>query len=168
MTTSAILFSVMLNCVAPNAVKLELATVKDNFNQLRQLVDQKVDTKIVTDTIDNFKQEINQNLFDMNKTINNSGSIVYGGGGWIVAGTGVISLIFVGAGLLLVRAFIKRGNMLSLITRAVKVSGQESPETVICIKKHIKVFVSAGYYSDRDRQNLGSFAKKLGHFAEQK
>lgn len=162
------LFCVLPGCVAPEAVKMELATIKDNFSQLKRLIENKADTKIITDVIDNFKQEINQNLFNMNKTLNNSGSIVYGGGGWIVVGTGIIVLIFVGAGLLLIRAFMKRGNMLSMLTRAVKTAGEESPETVRYIKQHLKKCVDEGYYFEQDKCNLGKFAKKVGNFTEQK
>ena len=157
-----ILFS---GCVSPNAVKVELATVRDNLNKLESLVDNKADTKIVVETIDDFRQESNQNLLNINKTINNSGSIKYGGGGWIVVGTSVMALIFVGSGLLLIRAFMKRGNMLSLLTRAVKTSGKD---TVITVKENLKKCIHEGSHCDQDRKNLGDFAKKIGTFAEHK
>lgn len=152
-------------CVSPNAVKMELATVKDNLNKLEQIMDSKADTTVVAKTIESFKQEINQNLLNISKTMNNSGSIKYGGGGWIVAGTGLMALIFLGSGLLLIRAFMKRGNMLSLLTRAVKNSGKD---TVIAVKQNLKRCVYEGYHCDQDRKNLGDFAKKKRTFVEQK
>lgn len=166
-----ILFS---GCVSPNAVKLELATVRDNLNKLESLIDNKANTKIVAGIIDDFRQEINQNLLSINKTMNNSGSIQYGGGGWIVVGTGVIAVIFVGAGLLLVRAFLKRSSMLTLLTRAIRNAGENDPDLVRVVKRHLKKCVidsDSIEETDRleqDRKNLGDFTKKMGTFAEQK
>jgi len=74
-------------------------------------------------------------------------------------------LIFVGAGLLLIRAFMKRGNMLTMLTRAVKNSGKDA---VVTVKGNLKKDVHEGHCCEQDRKNLGNFAKKNGTFAEQK
>jgi hypothetical protein len=104
-------------------------------------------------------------------------TINYSGAGWVVIGTSVMAIIFVGAGLLLIRAFMKRGSMLSLLTRAVKNAGEASPfgdEVVKEIKRHLKMCVHAPDTVpeidrlEKNRKDLGNFAKKMGTFAEQK
>jgi len=79
-----------------------------------------------------------------------------------------MALIFVGAGLLLVRAFMRRGNLLTLLTCAVQKVGKSSPEAVRTVKDQLKREVADGRFAEQDRKNLGNFAKKKGTFAEQK
>ena len=136
-------FVVMPGCMSPEAIKTEIQGIRVDMEQLEK----------VADELSIWKKNVQA------ETIN------YGGAGWVVIGTGVISLIFVGAGLLLVRAFMKRGNMLSLLTRAVKTSGKD---TVITVKENLKKCIHEGSHCDQDRKNLGDFAKKIGTFAEHK
>ncbi len=172
-TTKAIilaLFCVMPSCVQPEAVKTDIQGIRNDMGQLKSLVDQKADNKVVAEQIGQVSNRINQNtqvaeeLSLWRKSIQ-AETINYGGAGWVVVGTGVMALIFIGAGLLLVRAFMKRGNMLSILTRAVKNSGKD---TVVTVKHNLKKCVHEGYHCEQDRKNLGDFAKKKGTFAEQK
>ena len=91
-------------------------------------------------------------------------TINYGGAGYVVLGTGVMALIFVGAGLLLVRAFMRRGNLLTLLTCAVQKVGKSSPLATQEIKNQLKQEVAQGHFKEQDRQNLGAFARKRGTF----
>lgn len=168
----ALLLCVLLGCVAPGAfsAKTEIQGIKNDMRMLEKVVEQKIDNTVVVEQVEQLNNRIEQTtqlvdeLSVWRKSIQ-AETINYGGAGWVVVGTGMIALIFVTAGLLLVRAFMKRGNMLSLLTRAVKNSGTD---TVIAVKQNLKRCVHEGYYLDRDRKNLGSFAKEVGTFAEQK
>jgi len=156
-------------CVSPDAVKTEIQGVRNDMGKLEKVVEQKAEITTIAETIEHFKQEVNQNLLAMSKTINNSGTIKYGGGGWIVVGTSLIAIIFVGAGLLLVRAFMKRGDMLTLLTGTIKNAGKNSPEIAQIIKKQLKIDTSnGGPFTERHRKSLGNFTKKVGTFMEQK
>jgi hypothetical protein len=169
-----IFFCVVLQgCVAPGAIKAEIQGVRNDMGQLEKIVDQKADNSVVAEKIDEVNNNIEQvaqiaeelSLWRTNvkaKTIN------YGGGGWIVLGTGIIVLIFVGAGFLFIRAFIKRGNSLSLLTCAIQKVGKYSPASVTNIKAQLKKEIQEGQFKEKDRQNLGKFAKKIGTFTEQK
>jgi len=160
-------------CVAPEAVKMEIQGVRNDMGKLEKIVDQKADNTVVAEQVDQINNKIEQTtqiaeeLSVWKKTVQ-AETINYGGAGWVVVGTGVISLIFVGAGLLLVRAFMKRGSMLTMLTRAVKNAGKEEPATVAHIKKHLRQCVHDGHHCDKDRRDLGVFAKKVGNFTEQK
>lgn len=169
-TILAILFCVMPGCVAPDAVKTEIQGIRNNMEKLEKVVEQKADNIVVAEHVDQINNKIEQNaqiaeeLSVWKKSVQ-AETINYGGAGWVVVGTGVMALIFIGAGLLLVRAFMKRGNMLSMLTRAVKNSGNDA---VIAVKQNLKQCVHEGHCCDQDRKNLGDFAKKAGTFAEQK
>jgi len=166
-------FCVLPCCVSPGAVKTDIASIKDNFNQLEKVVDQKADSRIVAEHIEEVRTEITQtaqvaeNLSVWKKKIE-AQTVNYGGAGWVVVGTGVMALIFVGAGLLLIRAFMKRGTLLNLLTSAIKKIGEYSPGTIGRIKFHLKDEVAKGRFLEQDRENLGLFCKKMGIFSEHK
>lgn len=86
-------------------------------------------------------------------------TINYDGAGWVVIGTSVISLIFVGAGLLLVRAFTKRGRSLTMLTGAIQ---EASPETIADIKRQLRSS------KQQDREDLRLFCEKVGTFVKRK
>lgn len=166
----ALLFCVVPSCVSPEAVKTDIQGIRNDMGQLEKIVDQKADNTVVAEHINQINNKIEQTAqiaeeLSMWRKNVQAETINYGGAGWVVVGTGVIAFIFVGAGLLLVRAFMKRGNMLSMLTRAVQKSGKN---TVITIKQNLKKCVSEGYHCDQDIRNLGDFAKKAGTFAEHK
>jgi len=170
----ALLFCVRPGCVAPEAVKTEIQGIRNDMGQLEKIVDQKADNTVVADQVDEINNKIEQTtqlaeeLSVWRKSVQ-ADTINYGGAGWVVAGTGVMALIFIGAGFLLVRAFMKRGNLLTLLTCAVQKVGKRSPEAVQAIKEQLKAELSnGGPFTEKDRQNLGYFAKKKGTFAEQK
>lgn len=140
-TLLALLFCVVLQgCVSPGALKADIQGVRADMNSLEK----------VADELSLWKSNVEA------ETIN------YGGGGWIVLGTGVIALIFVGAGFLLIRAFIKRGSLLTLLTCAIQKVEKYSPASVANIKAQLKREVVEGRFQERDRKNLGDFAKKKG------
>lgn len=166
----ATLFCVMPGCVAPEAVKMDIQGIRNDMGQLEKVVEQKADNTVVAEHVDEINNKIEQTTqiaeeLSLWKKSVQAETINYGGAGWVVVGTGVMALIFVGAGLLLIRAFMKRGNMLSMLTRAVKKSGKD---TVVTVKQNLKKCVHEGYHCDHDRKRLGDFAKKVGTFAEQK
>jgi len=168
----AILFCVLPTCVSPEAVKTDIQGIRNDMGQLKSVVDQKADNTVVAEHVGRIENNIEQNaqvaeeLSVWRKSVQ-AETINYGGAGWVVVGTGVMALIFVGAGLLLVRAFMKRGNMLTMLTRAVKNAGKDSPDSVDAIKHHLKRCVQEGHFCEADRKNLGHFAKKKGTFVEQ-
>lgn len=136
------LFCVLPGCVSPNAVKMEVQGIRNDMNKLEK----------VAEELSVWKKSVQAEVIN------------YNGAGWVVVGTGIMALIFMGSGLLLVRAFMKRGNMLTMLTRAVKKSGTDTSNN---IKHHLKKCVQEGYHCDKDRRNLGDFAKKVGTFVEQ-
>lgn len=172
-TILALLFCVLPCCVAPEAVKTEIQGVRNDMGRLEKIVDQKADNTVVAEHVERIENSIEQTtqiaeeLSLWRKSVQ-ADTINYGGAGWVVIGTGIMALIFVGAGLLLVRAFMKRGNMLTLLTSAIKRVGLEDPRTVLNIKKSLKLCVHEKGLCDQDRKNIGDFAKKVGTFAEQK
>ncbi len=140
------LFSPGSSCVSPEAVKTDIQGIRNDMGQLES----------VAEELSVWKKSVQA------ETIN------YGGAGWVVIGTGAMALIFVGAGLLLVRAFMRRGNMLTMLTRAVKNAGEDSPDFVHVIKSHLKRCVREGHFCEADRKNLGHFANKRNNFAHTK
>lgn len=170
----ALLFCVVPGCVAPEAVKTEIQGIRNDMGQLEKVVEQKADNTVVAEQVDEINNKIEQTtqlaeeLSVWRKSVQ-AETINYGGAGWVVVGTGVIALIFIGAGFLLIRAFMKRGSLLTLLTCAVQKVGKRSPEAVQAIKEQLKAEVSnGGPFTEQDRKNLGHFAKKRGTFAEQK
>lgn len=171
----ALLFCVVPGCIAKDAVRTEIQGIRNDMGQLERVVDQKADNTVVAEQVDEINNKIEQTAqiaedLSLWKKSVQAETINYGGAGWVVVGTGVMALIFVGAGFLLIRAFMKRGSMLSLLTCAIHKVGKYSPETVHAIKKQLKDETSyyLSSFTEKDRQNIGRFAKKNGTFAEQK
>lgn len=162
-------------CVAPGAVQAmaKIATVENKLDKLEKIVEQKADNSVVAERIDSVNNKIEQttqvaeDLSLWRQRIDNQGTINYGGGGWVVLGTGVICIIFVGAGLLIVRAFMRRGTLLELVTCAVQKLGKNNPEVVKLFKQQLKKEVSNGSFKDKDMKALGDFARKRKTFSEQ-
>lgn len=161
----ALLFCVVPGCVAPEAIKTDIQGIRNDMGQMEKLIDQKADNSVVAERIDQVNNSIEQTaqiaeeLSVWRKSVQ-AETINYGGAGWVVVGSGVIVFIFVAAGFLLIRAFMKRGNMLSLITSAVQRVGKRSPETIHAIKEQIHEEVKQGRCTHEHRQCLGVFAKK--------
>ena len=159
-------------CVSPDAVKTEIQGIKNDFGRLEKIVEQKADNNVVAEQIEEINNCIEQttqvaeDLSIWRKDVE-AGVINYGGAGWVVVGTGVMAIIFVGAGLLLIRAFMRRGTLLTLVTCAIQKIGKSSPETAKALKKQLKKEVAGGKFREEDRQKLGSFARKMGTFLEQ-
>lgn len=166
----ASVFCAITGCLLPEAIKAKVHILSNDMEKLEKVVEQKAENTVVAEHVDQINNKIEQNaqiaeeLSVWKKSVQ-AETINYGGAGWVVVGTGVMALIFIGAGLLLVRAFMKRGNMLSMLTRAVKNSGNDA---VIAVKQNLKQCVHEGHCCDQDRKNLGDFAKKAGTFAERK
>lgn len=165
----AIPFCVVLGCVAPEAIKTEIQGIRNDVGALERLVDQKADNSVVAEQVEQINNRIEQTtqiaeeLFVWRKTIQ-AENIKYSGAGWVVVGTCIMALIFVGAGLLLIRAFMKRGNLLTLLTCAVQKVGKRSPEAARIVKEQLKQEVVGGRFKEQDRQSLGEFAQKRGTF----
>ena len=174
LTIIALFLCVGPGCVSPDAVKTDIQGIRNDIGNLEKLVDQKADNKVVAEQVDEINNKIEQTTqiaeeLSLWKKSVQADTINYGGAGWVVVGTGVMAMIFIGAGLLLVRAFIKRGSLLTLLTCAVQKVGKHSPEIVQEIKKQLKVETSnGGPFTEQDRKNLGTFARKKGTFVEQK
>jgi hypothetical protein len=120
--------------------------VRNDMGQLEKIIEQKADNTVVAEHVERIDNSIKQTtqiaeeLSLWRKSVQ-ADTINYGGAGMVVIGTGVMALIFVGAGLLLVRAFMKRGNMLTLLTSAVKRVGLADPRAASNIKKSLKLCV---------------------------
>jgi len=163
-----------LNCVSPDAVKSDIQGIKNDVGSLEKLVEQKADNSTVADEIGSVNNEINQlsqiaeDLSLWRKNVQ-AETINYGGAGWVVVGTAVISIIFLAAAFFVVRGFLKRGKWLALLTCAIQKVGDVSPESVDKIKQQLKSEVTGeGQFTDKHRHELGRFAKRIGTFAEQK
>lgn len=144
-----VLFCIMpycSSCVSPNAFKTEIQGIRLEMEGIEKVADE---------------------LSVWRKTVQ-AETINYSGAGYVVIGTGVMALIFVVPSFLLIRAFMRRGNMLTMLTKAIQGTNENHPESVWAIKEHLKCSVRDGHFCEQDRKNLGSFARKRGHFAEQK
>lgn len=167
----ALLFCVGPGCISPEAIKTDIQGIRNDMGRLEKLVDQKASNTIVAEQVDEINNKIEQTtqlaeeLSVWRKNVQ-AETINYGGAGWVVVGTSIIALIFVGAGLLLIRAFMRRGNLLTMLTRAVKKAGEDWPDTVVAIKKQLKCSVNDGHFCEQDRKDLGNFARKKGTFVE--
>lgn len=172
-TILAILFGVLPGCVSPGAVPIEINGLRNDMGALEKLVEQKADNTVIAKHVEQINNRIEQTtqlaeeLSVWKKSVQ-AEIINYGGAGWVVVGTGLMALIFVGASLLLIRAFMRRGNLLHLLTCAVQKVGKHSPSAVLAIKNQLHREVVEGRFKEQDRKNLGAFAKKKGTFAEQK
>ena len=161
----ALLFCVLPGCVAPEAIKTDIQGIRNDMGQMKKLIEQKADNSVVAERIDQVNNKIEQTtqiaerLSVWQKSVQ-AETINYGGAGWVVVGTGVIVFIFVGAGLLLVRAFMRRGSMLNLLTTAVQRVGKRLPDTMHAIKEQIHEEVKEGRCTHEHRQCLVAFAKK--------
>ena len=161
----ALLFCVMPGCVSPEAIKTDIQGIRNDMGKMEKLIDQKADNSVVAERIDQVNNKIEQTtqiaerLSVWQKSVQ-AETINYGGAGWVVVGTGVVVFIFVAAGLILVRAFMRRGSMLSLITAAVQRVGKRSPDTIHAIKEQIHEEVKEGRCTHEHRKCLGVFAKK--------
>lgn len=167
------LIMLLAGCVSPDAVKTEIQGVKNDFSRLEKIVDQKADNKVVADSIDTVNNKIEQTTkiadeLALWKNNIQADTINYGGAGWVVIGTGVVVLIFVGSGLILVRGFLRRGTMLKLLTTAIQDAGTNAPNSVVAIKHHLKECVKLREFDEKDRQALHSFVKRKGTYAKQK
>lgn len=168
----------LVSCLSPEAVKTEIQGVRNDMGSLENLIDQKADATVVAENIEDITCQIEQvnqvaeeitcSLEDISVWKNEiqAETINYNGAGWVVIGSSVIVIIFVGAGLLLIRAFMKRGDMLRMLTSAVKKVNHESPEAVRLIKHYISLETTDGKFSYNDKQRLAQFTKKYGTFLE--
>ncbi len=138
-----LLFFVVPSCVSPNAIpiKTEIQGIRTDMNDLEKLAD---DLSVWRNTV---KAE----------TIN------YSGAKWVVIGTSVMALIFVGASLSLIKAFMRRGRLLTMLTGAVQ---EASQETIRDIKRQLEIVVDFKVFKQRDKEDLGHFAKKVGTFVK--
>jgi len=167
------------SCISPNAVKTEVQGIKNDMSKMEELIDQKADVDIVAETveditcdIDNVAQiaeEVSVELEDISLWRKNvqAETINYGGAEWVVIGASIIVLIFVIAGVFLVKAFMKRGTMLCLLTSAIKSASYRNPSAVNIFKEHLKEETKIGKFSDKDIELLKHFTKKNNTFTKQ-
>lgn len=169
----ALLFCVLPGCIAPEAIKTDIQGIRNDMGKMEKLIDQKADNSIVAEKIDQVNNKIEQTtqiakeLSLWRKSVQ-AETINYGGAGYVVIGTGIIVFIFVAAGLLLIRAFMRRGSMLTLLSDAVRRVGERDPKTIHAIKEQIHEEVKEGRCSHEHRQCLGHFVKKTNRFSEHK
>lgn len=169
-TIIAILFFVVLGCVAPETVNMDIQDIRSDMGQLQKMVEQKANNTVVVKYVDQINSKTKQTTqfveeLSILKKNGQIETIGYSEARWIIVGISLIAIIFVIMGLLLVRTVIERGNMLSILTRAVQKSGKD---TVVKIKQNLKKCVHEGYHYNRDIENLAYFTRKAGTFAEQK
>lgn len=152
-------------CISPEAIKTDIQGIRADMGEMEKLIEQKADNLVVAKQIGQVNNKIEQTtqiaeeLSLWRKSVQ-AETINYSGAGWVVAGTGVIVFIFVAAGFLLIRAFMRRGNMLNLITSAVQRVGKRSPETIHAIEDQIHEEVKKGRCTHEHRKCLGAFVKK--------
>lgn len=140
-----IIFNLLLflgGCIQPDAVKIN--------PQLEAL----------TAKVDHINDMAN-NLSVWQKQIE-AQTIIYNGSGWVVVGTSVIVLIFVGAGLLLLKSFLKRGALLSMTTKAIKGASKKDSSIGSLIKEQIKEQIKNREATEADKVQLGIFTKRIG------
>lgn len=107
---------------------------------------------IQTNVLDQLKElQVAEELSIWNKKL--EAQTINTGAGWVVIGTSVIALIFMWTGLLIVRAFLRRGRSLTMLTGVVQGA---SPETIADIKRQLRSS------KRQDREDLRSFCKKVG------
>lgn len=169
-TIIALFFFVVPGCLSPEAVRMDIQGIRNDMGQLQKLVEQKADNTVVAEHVDQINNKIEQTtqlaeeLSVWKKSVQ-AETINYGGAGWVVVSGATMAMIFVIGGLLLVRSFIERGSMLSLLTHAVQ---RSDTKTIVTIKKNLKKCVHKGSHCSRDIENLKYFVKKAGTFAEHK
>jgi len=171
LTLCIILVTLPTGCVAKDALKAEarIANFENNLNSLEELVENKVDAKVVAETIDNFKQEINQSVLELRNTVNNSGVIKYSGAGWVVLGMGIITLIFLVIIAGLIKYFLKSrssNNLLTLVTKAVSMADSDTQRKIKDLIEHETG--NGGPFNVKHKQLLSDFVKKIGLFADKK
>lgn len=167
----ALFFCVMPGCVAKEAVKVDMQALRNDMGSLRKIVEQKADNSVVAEQIDEVNNKIEQitqiakELSIWRDKIIKAETINYGGAGWVVVGTGAIALIFVGAGFLLIRAFMKRGNLLNLLTCAVQKVGKNQPQVQEAIKNQLDEEINnGGKFREQDKKELAQFCRRVGTF----
>jgi cytochrome c-type biogenesis protein CcmH/NrfG len=148
-------------CVAPGAAKadIKLGTVETRLDKLEKLADQKVDNSVSAEEIENMKQDFRQQLAELkfNMTTNNSGTIKYSGGGWIVLGSCLMAVIFLGTGYFILRLY-KNQALLKLVTTAISKSDETSQRAV---KDQIEHETSnGGPFGAKHKEALANFVKK--------
>lgn len=166
-----ILSGVLSGCLSPGAIKTDVQGIRNDLGRLEKIVDQKANNDVVAEQIGAVYNSIEQTtqvadeLLVWRKKVE-AQTINYGGAGWVVVGTSLMAVIFLGAGFLLIRAFMKRGSLLKLLTGAVQKAGEKQPEAVRAIKKQLKIETSnGGPFTKQHRKELGHFAKRVGTFA---
>jgi len=151
------------SCVSPGAVKTEamakIASVENNLNKLEKIVDNKVDAETI--------EELKQQLFEVSKTVNNSGIIKYSGALAVIVGTSLMAIIFLLAIGIFLKYYLKAKNstnMLNLVTKAVK---NVDPETQRRVKGAIESQTSnGGPLTEKHKNLLAKFTKANGTFVE--
>lgn len=146
-----------ISCVSPGAAKLEarVGVVEDNFNQLESVVDNNIEK------VDTLKQQ----LFEVSKTVNNSGIIKYSGAGYVVLGTSVMAIIFLLAIFLFVKYFLKSNRHDSMLNLITKVISNLDPETQTKVKNAIETETSnGGIFTLKHKIMLADFTKANNTF----
>lgn len=164
------LLSLMLpGCLTPVDVQTELQGIHNDVSKLESLVEQKADNNVVAECIDEINNKIEQttqiaeDIAVWRKEIQ-ADTIIYNGAGYVIA----VVIVFLVAGLLLVKAFLKRGNMLTFLTHTIKQLGNKSPDVVRLIKEHLRKNVAdeSSCFTEQHRKDLGDFTRKHGTFAK--
>jgi len=144
----------------------------NRMNNDAKISDQKLSSDISVEKAETIEQEINQDsrvVDDISLTSKNidAETINYAGANWVVVGMSSMCLVFVIPSYLLVRSFIKRGSMLSLLTCAIQKVGNKSPGSVQLLKLQLEEEIRQKRFKPEDKKNIGKFARKKGNFAEQ-
>lgn len=152
--------------VERGAVEAKIGVVSD---RLETLLDQTSSIQNTAESINQFTQEIKQQAVDKLELLHRdiqADTINYGGAGWAVAASSIMTVLFLGATLFCVWLLI-RGNkfktLLTLVTRAV----QKSPDPVKAQVKE-KVEEQVGPFKEfwpHDKQALARFTRLAGTFA---
>jgi|GEM_PF-4449650 len=111
----ALLFCVVLGCISPEVVKTEIHGIRNDMGQLEKVVEQKANNTVIAEQVDEINNKIEQTtqLVEELSVWRKSVQAVQAIKDQLV-GAGVMALIFIGAGFLLIRAFIKLFRWLSI------------------------------------------------------
>lgn len=156
--TSLLGFSIT-SCSLKDAVKIQADA------SLLEAQAEKIDQSIVR--LENVADRVEQSVLKVEISKSQEGDNFYYGAGWVVIGTSVMAIIFIGAIGLTIKYYLKAksdAEILGLVTVAIK---NVKPEISRKIKEQIEHEVSnGGPYKEIHKKQLAKFVKNNGTFVE--
>jgi hypothetical protein len=133
---------VVAGCVEKDAFNSHLGALEDSLKATVD-VQQKQQNEISTqaERIDRVENNVEQSIKMVQDVTAGRDSIIYSGAGWVVAGAGVVALLFLGAGVAMFYLVLQRTKLLNLVTTAVS---KATPEAQVSVKDNVKLLASDG------------------------